>query len=143
MRPLVQMSGAKGFNEVFFDDVRVAEEIAGRREEPGMASRDYDADVRAGCGWRRQPLIAVVDELVRLARTGSSATDDRRGRTRACGKGSPSSNVEAEALKYTAPAPLDARLKGLPPGAEGSIMKLCATELDLRIELFSMELLGP
>jgi alkylation response protein AidB-like acyl-CoA dehydrogenase len=38
---------------------------------------------------------------------------------------------------------LTRRFKGRPPGAEGSIMKLCATELNLRIEMFAMELLGP
>jgi alkylation response protein AidB-like acyl-CoA dehydrogenase len=37
---------------------------------------------------------------------------------------------------------LTRRLKGLPPSAEGSIMKLCATELNLQVELFAMELLG-
>ena len=50
---------------------------------------------------------------------------------------------EAEALRYTNLRQLTRRLKGLPPGAEGSIMKLCATELNLRIALFAMELLGP
>jgi alkylation response protein AidB-like acyl-CoA dehydrogenase len=31
----------------------------------------------------------------------------------------------------------------MPPGPEGSMMKLCGTELNLRIQLFAMELLGP
>ncbi|MGH7879273.1 MAG: acyl-CoA dehydrogenase family protein, partial [Candidatus Binataceae bacterium] len=35
------------------------------------------------------------------------------------------------------------QLKGLPPGAESSTLKLCATELALKIALFAMELLGP
>jgi hypothetical protein len=34
------------------------------------------------------------------------------------------------------------QLKGLPPGPEGSMMKLCATELGLKIAMFAMELVG-
>jgi alkylation response protein AidB-like acyl-CoA dehydrogenase len=50
---------------------------------------------------------------------------------------------EAEALRYTNLRNLTRRLRGMPPGPEGSIMKLGASELNLRIELFAMELLGP
>ena len=35
------------------------------------------------------------------------------------------------------------QLKGLPPGPEGSMMKLVSTELALEIALYAMELLGP
>ena len=50
---------------------------------------------------------------------------------------------EAMALRYTGYRQLTRRLKGMPPGPEGSMMKLCGTELNLRIQLFAMELLGP
>lgn len=49
---------------------------------------------------------------------------------------------EQQALKYTGFRQLTRRLKGLAPGPEGSIMKLCGTELNLHIQLFAMELLG-
>ena len=51
--------------------------------------------------------------------------------------------MEVEAIKYTGFRNLTRQLKGLPPGPEGSMMKLCATELGLRIAMFAMELLGP
>jgi alkylation response protein AidB-like acyl-CoA dehydrogenase len=51
--------------------------------------------------------------------------------------------MEAEAIKYTGYRQLTRQLKGLPPGPEGSMMKLCSTELALQIALFAMELLGP
>ena len=38
---------------------------------------------------------------------------------------------------------LTRRLKGLPPGPEGSTGKLTISELSLRIAKFAMELLGP
>ena len=47
VRPLVQMTGARGFNEVFFEDVRVPKKNIVGREEPGLAGRDHHADVRA------------------------------------------------------------------------------------------------
>jgi len=49
---------------------------------------------------------------------------------------------EAQALKYTSYRQLTRRLKGLPPGPEGSLLKLAASELNLRISNFAMELLG-
>jgi alkylation response protein AidB-like acyl-CoA dehydrogenase len=51
--------------------------------------------------------------------------------------------LEAEAIKYTGYRQLTRQLKGLPPGPEGSMLKLCSTELALRIATFAMELLGP
>ena len=50
---------------------------------------------------------------------------------------------EAEALKYTSYRQLTRQLKGLQPGPEGSVMKLGTSDLNLRIQKFAMELLGP
>jgi alkylation response protein AidB-like acyl-CoA dehydrogenase len=51
--------------------------------------------------------------------------------------------ADAQALRYTGYRQLTRQLKGLPPGPEGSMMKLCGTELGLKIALYAMELLGP
>jgi alkylation response protein AidB-like acyl-CoA dehydrogenase len=51
--------------------------------------------------------------------------------------------LDAEAIKYTGYRQLTRQLKGLPPGPEGSMLKLCSTELALRIATFALELLGP
>ena len=83
-----------------------------------------------------------VLELARLAklirRNGTSAWDDTSVRQKiaqfAC---------EAAALKYTGYRQITRRLKGLPPGPEGSVMKLGSSELNLRMAKFAMELLGP
>jgi alkylation response protein AidB-like acyl-CoA dehydrogenase len=52
-------------------------------------------------------------------------------------------SCEASALRYTNLRQLTRRLKGLPPGAEGSGSKLAVSDLNLRIAKFAMELLGP
>src|SRR5258708_9706219 len=141
VRPLVQMSGATGFNEVFFDDVRTPKKFLVGELNNGWQVAITTLMFERGLGGGGQPLISVVDELVNLAmrikRDGRPAWDDASVRQRIA-----EFKCEAEALRYTNLRQLTRRLKGLPPGAEGSIMKLCATELNLRIELFAMELLG-
>ena len=48
VRPLRQMAGGPGFNEVFFDDVRIPDSRAARRARRGLAGRADHADERAG-----------------------------------------------------------------------------------------------
>jgi alkylation response protein AidB-like acyl-CoA dehydrogenase len=50
--------------------------------------------------------------------------------------------IECEASKYTRLRSLTRLLKGLPPGPEGSILKLYGSELGVRIARFASELLG-
>jgi len=143
VRPLVQMTGAKGFNEVFFEDVRVPRKnlVAAKNQGWQIAITTLMFERSGGAGGNRN-MTGQVDDLARLARSirrnGGSAWNDSSVRQKiaefAC---------EAQALKYTAYRQLTRRLKGLPPGPEGSMIKLCATELNLRIQLYAMELLGP
>jgi alkylation response protein AidB-like acyl-CoA dehydrogenase len=80
----------------------------------------------------------LADLAKRIPRNGSNAWNDASVRQKiiefAC---------DAEALKYTGYRQLTRQLKGLPPGPEGSMMKLCSTELRLRMAMYAMELLGP
>ncbi len=142
VRPLVQMSGSAGFNEVFFDDVRTPKKLLVGEKNQGWQVAITTLMFERGVGGGGQPLIAVIEELATLARQigrdGATAWDDTSVRQRIA-----QFKCEAEALRYTNLRNLTRRLKGLPPGAEGSIMKLCASELNLQIELFAMELLGP
>ena len=71
IRPIKQINGMSGFNEVFFTDVRVARHEPRRRGERRLARRDHHADERArtrsaaaarrarfraiSCGWPRRP----------------------------------------------------------------------------------------
>ncbi len=143
VRPLVQMTGARGFNEVFFEDVRVPKKnLVGEKNQGWQVAITTLMFERSGGAGGDRSNTGMIRELAELAkkvpRNGHSAWDDSGVRQKiaefAC---------EAQALRYTGLRQLTRRLKGLPPGPEGSMMKLCSTELNLRVQMFAMELLGP
>jgi alkylation response protein AidB-like acyl-CoA dehydrogenase len=141
VRPLVQITGDANFNEVFFEDVKVLRQnLVGEKNQGWQVAVTTLMFERSGLfnGGER---LDTVRELVKLAKTvqrhGKCAWEDSGVRERiaqfAC---------EATALLYTGLRQLTRRLKGLPPGAEGSVIKLANSELNLRMNSFAMELLG-
>ncbi|HXZ87910.1 MAG TPA: acyl-CoA dehydrogenase family protein [Candidatus Binataceae bacterium] len=141
VRPLVQMTGARGFNQVFFEDVRVPKKnIVGEKNNGWQVAITTLMFERAGGNERG--LMKQVQELAALAkrtrRNGRSTWDDRSVRQKIARFA-----IEAEAIMYTGFRQLTRQLKGMPPGPEGSMNKLCGTELALGIAMFAMELLGP
>ncbi len=142
VRPLVQMTGGRGFNEVFFEDVRVPRSnIVGEQNngwQVAMTTLMFERGGGAGQGGTLQEVRELANLARRLQRNGGSAWDDSSVRQKIAEFAS-----EALALKYTGYRQLTRQLKGRPPGPEGSMMKLCGTELALRIAMYAMELLGP
>jgi alkylation response protein AidB-like acyl-CoA dehydrogenase len=141
VRPLVQMTGGRGFNEVFFEDVRVPKKnLVGELNNGWQVAITTLMFERGGGGG--EGVMNEVTELAELARrlprNGGNAWDDPGVRQKVAEFAS-----DAMALKYTGYRQLTRQLKGMPPGPEGSMMKLCNTELALKIALFAMELLGP
>jgi alkylation response protein AidB-like acyl-CoA dehydrogenase len=143
VRPLVQMTGGRGFNEVFFEDVRVPKKnLVGEKNHGWQVAITTLMFERSGGAGADRGSSGMIDDLVELAqkvnRNGTTAWENSDVRQKiaefAC---------EATALKYTGLRQLTRRLKGLPPGPEGSMLKLCSTELNLKVALFAMELLGP
>jgi alkylation response protein AidB-like acyl-CoA dehydrogenase len=132
VRPLVQMTGDRGFNEMFFEDVRVPKKnLVGEKNNGwlvALTSLMYER--------RARDMTPIVKELAALARM-ATVWNDSRVRQRvadfAC---------EAWAIRYVGLRQLTRQLRGLPPGPESSIQKLAYTELNLRIQKFAMELLG-
>ena len=142
VRPLVQMTGGKGFNEVFFEDVRVPKRnLVGEKNngwQVAITTLMFERGGGAGAGGPSQEVIDLVSLARRLPRDGKTVWDDPGVRQKIAEFAS-----EAKALKYTGYRQLTRQLKGLPPGPEGSMMKLVSTELALKIALYAMELLGP
>jgi alkylation response protein AidB-like acyl-CoA dehydrogenase len=140
-RPLVQITGDANFNEVFFEDVKVPRQnLVGEKNHGWQVAVTTLMFERSGLfnGGER---LDTVRDLVKLAkmvqRHGKCAWEDSGVRERiaqfAC---------EGTALLYTGLRQLTRRLKGLPPGPEGSVIKLANSELNLRMNSFAMELLG-
>jgi alkylation response protein AidB-like acyl-CoA dehydrogenase len=138
VRPLVQMTGDRGFNEMFFEDVRVPKKnvVGGKNNGWLVALTSLMFERRA------RDMTLIVRELAALARmvprNGATAWDDSAVRQRisefAC---------EASGVRFVGLRQLTRQLKGLPPGPESSIQKLAYSELNLQMQKFAMELLGP
>ncbi|HVA81720.1 MAG TPA: acyl-CoA dehydrogenase [Candidatus Binataceae bacterium] len=142
VRPLVQITGDANFNEVFFEDVKVPKKnLLGEKNQGWQVAITTLMFERSGIGGGRD-MLGEVKDLARLARAvhlnGRSAWEHSSVRQKISGFA-----AEALGLKYTGYRQLTRRLKGLPPGPEGSVLKLGTSELNLRMNRFAMELLGP
>ena len=137
VRPLAQITRDTGFNEVFFEDVRVPKKnLVGEKNHGWLVALTTLMYER-----RYRGLDNNVGELVQLAKTvrrnGHSAWEDADVRQRiarfAC---------EVSALRLLNLRQLTRQLKGLPPGPESSIVKVVITEINLEMSKFAIELLG-
>ncbi len=142
IHPLIQITGEHGFNQVFFEDVAVPKtNLVGQKNQGWMVAITNMMFERTIHGGRTDMMVEVrqLGDLARqVHRNGRPAVEDAYVRSRIAGFA-----CEAEGLKYTSMRQLTRQLRGLPPGPEGSVMKLGTTELNLRIQKFAMELLGP
>jgi alkylation response protein AidB-like acyl-CoA dehydrogenase len=144
VRPLVQMTGDRGFNEVFFEDVRVPKKnLVGQKNQGWQVAVTTLMFERSSIGSGQvRDIMGALRDLAEIARrtsrNGGTAWDSSSVRQKLAGF-----SCEAAALRYTNMRQLTRRLKGLPPGAEGSGSKLAVSDLNLRIAKFAMELLGP
>jgi alkylation response protein AidB-like acyl-CoA dehydrogenase len=139
--PLIQMTGARHFNQVFLEDVRVpVENIVGQKNQGWQVALTTLAFERSN--GQERIMTNRVRELaqlaMRLSHDGRRLADDTRVR-QTIGRFA----AEATAIRYTGFRQLTRQLKGLPPGPEGSSIKLSASELGLHIASFALELLGP
>jgi alkylation response protein AidB-like acyl-CoA dehydrogenase len=142
VRPLVQITGDAEFNEVFFEDARVPRtNLLGPQDEGWKVLVTTLMHERAGIG-SELPVHRQFAELLRLSKTvelnGKPASVDPAVRQQLA-----QFAIECQATTYNMFRSLSKRLKGTPPGPEGSINKLFGSELNMRIAMFATELLGP
>jgi alkylation response protein AidB-like acyl-CoA dehydrogenase len=141
VRPLVQMTGDPGFNEVFFEDVRVpvANLVGGLNGGWAVANATLAHERNMlGATTRTQQLF---EKLLRLARTvrrgGRPASADPVVRQRLAGLA-----VRVEAMRLEAYRQLTDALRGRRPGIAASVNKLVTTELNHDIARAALEILG-
>src|SRR5467141_1172279 len=140
VRPLVLMNGHRHFNEVFFVDVRVPEaNLVGPLNEGWKVAITTLMFERSGAGGRDH--AAQIARLIELAKQlptrQEPAWNDTHIRQQLAQLA-----IEAKALQVTRLRGLTRRLRGEPPGPEGSILKLFGSELGVRIADFAGGMLG-
>ena len=137
VRPLVLLNGHRHFNEVFFEDVVVPKEnFVGKLNEGWKVAITTLMFERGGAGGRDH--AAQIARLVELAKQFPSrqepAWNDSHIRQQLAQLA-----IDVKALQVTRLRGLTRRLRGEPPGPEGSILKLFGSELAQRIADFVVD----
>jgi acyl-CoA dehydrogenase len=139
IRPIRQINGASGFNEVFFNDVRVPD--ASRLGAEGDGWRvaittlmNERVAIGAGGGGRLRDLFRLARET---RRGGRPAIEDASVRQRLA-----DFYIRSKGLQFTSYRTLSAISRGATPGPEGSIGKAVGAPLGQEIAAFALELLG-
>ena len=141
VRPLVQMTGDKGFNEVFFEDVQVPRaNLVGQLHDGwtvANATLFHERNMLASTTRTQQ----LFDNLLRLARkrtrNGRPATEDALVRQRLADLATRVETMKLEAFRQLTDA-----LRKRPPGINASVNKLVTCELNHQISRAALEILG-
>ncbi len=141
VRPLVQITGDAEFNEVFFDDVPVpADRLLGPLHGGWKVAVSVLMHERTGLG-NQTNLHHFTRALLDLARRtprgeGTAAGDPVvRQALAQCW-------IETEALRLTSLRSVTRRLRGEPPGPEGSVLKLAFSDAYGRMADTASAILG-
>jgi len=141
VRPLMQITGDAGFNEVFFEDVRVPRaNLVGELNRGWQVANATLAHERnmLGATTRTQQLFQGLLRVARsVERDGRPASQDPVIRQRLA-----ELLLRVEAMKYHAYRQLTDALRGRKPGIAASVNKLVNTELNHDIAAMAMEVMG-
>lgn len=140
MTPIIDMTTAHSFNQVFFDNVRlpaglrVGEEGDGWRLAKVTLANERVSLSSAGSLWGAGPSAKLLLDLVRE----NGGSQDPVMRQKLAGL-----HCEAEVLRLNRLRTLTARLAGKHPGPEASIQKLMADEHGQNTLELAQEIVGP
>jgi alkylation response protein AidB-like acyl-CoA dehydrogenase len=139
VRPIVEMTGAHTFNEVFFDGARIpAANLVGAENEGWGLAKVTLGNERVslsgeGALWGRGPTAGDLLDLVR--ERGGVADPVARQQAAALA-------AEAEALRLIRLRTVTAAIKGKPPGPEASVRKAMSDEHGQHIMGLAKDLAG-
>jgi alkylation response protein AidB-like acyl-CoA dehydrogenase len=141
VRPLVQMTGDRGFNEVFFDNVRVPREnLVGELHQGwrvANATLSHERNLLGSTTRTQQMLQGVVHVAKTHGRNGKRASVDPAIRQRLADLA-----IRVESMKYHSYRQLTDLLRGRSGGIAASVNKLVSTELNHAICALALEILG-
>ncbi|HYI60747.1 MAG TPA: acyl-CoA dehydrogenase family protein [Acidimicrobiales bacterium] len=140
VRPLIEMTGAHTFNEVFLDGVRLpADHLVGEVDHGWALAKVTLGNERVslsagGALWGMGPM---ADDLLAVVRDAGGVTDPLvRQRLAALW-------IESEILRLIRLRTVTAAIKGEQPGPEASIRKVLADEHGQRMMAVAKDLTGP
>jgi alkylation response protein AidB-like acyl-CoA dehydrogenase len=140
VRPIKQINGASGFNEVFFSDVRVPDsnrlggEGDGWRVALTTLMNERVAIGAGGSSGRFRDLLKLAREARRFGR---SALEDSAVRQRLA-----DFYITSKGLQFTGYRTLSALSRGATPGPEGAIGKAVGAPMGQQMAAFAVELQG-
>jgi alkylation response protein AidB-like acyl-CoA dehydrogenase len=142
VQPLVQMTGGAGFNQVFFDNVRVpARNVIGevnRGWYVGTTTLDFErSGVAAAIATRQQ-----VESLVGFAKANASSNQTTLGQNALVRLELAERLVEAQVAMMLSYRVVDLQNRGMVPNYEASMRKLYGSELNQRVAATGMKLIG-
>jgi alkylation response protein AidB-like acyl-CoA dehydrogenase len=141
VRPLVQMTGDRGFNEVFFDSVRVPRKnLVGKLNEGWIvanATLFHERNMLGSASGSEQRFNRLLALASSMKRNGRPLTQDPAIRNRLVDL-----EIRVHAMRYHAMRQLTDQIHGRNPGIEAMINKLVGTELNHDLATAAMEVMG-
>jgi alkylation response protein AidB-like acyl-CoA dehydrogenase len=141
VRPLVQMTGDRGFNEVFFDNVRVPRKnLVGKLNEGWMvanATLFHERNMLGAASGSEQRFDRLLALAKSIRRGGHPLTRDPVFRQRLADL-----EIRVAAMRYHSLRQLTDQMRGRNPGIEAMINKLVGTELNHDLATAAMEAMG-
>jgi acyl-CoA dehydrogenase len=140
VRPIKQINGGSGFNEVFFTDVRVPDSNRlgavgdGWRVAITTLMNERVAIGAGGGAGRFRDLLRLAQET---KRNGRPAIEDSAVRQKLA-----DFYIKSKGLQFTSYRTLSALSRGATPGPEGSIGKAIGAPMGQEMALFALELQG-
>jgi alkylation response protein AidB-like acyl-CoA dehydrogenase len=144
VRPLKQITGDSGFNEVFFSNVRVpVANVLGEINKGWHTAIATLMNERANLGAGvyvqiRRSLDALIERSQTTMRGGRPSAQDPVIRQKIA-----QAYLELEIFKLNSNRALSKMSKSSVPGPEGSILKIFWSELNQRVQQTAQEALGP
>ncbi len=141
VRPLVQMTGDQGFNEVFFDSVRVPRKnLVGKLNEGWIvanATLFHERNMLGSATGSHQIFNRLLALARSIKRNGRALADDPVFRQRLADL-----ETRVTAMRFHSYRQLSDQVHGRNPGIESMINKLVGTELNHELATVAMELMG-
>jgi alkylation response protein AidB-like acyl-CoA dehydrogenase len=132
VRPLINLANHHGFNEVFFEDVRVpAENMIGEENRGwyiGMATLDFERSAIAGSAGIRRTLEDLI-EVVHSSGTNGAGTSGRGAAKTALAD----AWLAVEVARMLSLQVLSMQQRGRVPNHEASVAKVFSSELNQRV----------